>query len=74
MTWTMCLLYEVIAYHFMLSLLVSLLLRGFQISGYLAGLFNSHLIKRVMIVAPKTLIPHWMKELSVVGLSQKIRE
>lgn len=45
-----------------------------QISGYLAGLFNSRLIKRVMIVAPKTLIPHWMKELSVVGLSQKIRE
>uniref|UniRef100_A0A803KNA1 Protein CHROMATIN REMODELING 24 n=1 Tax=Chenopodium quinoa TaxID=63459 RepID=A0A803KNA1_CHEQI len=45
-----------------------------QISGFLAGLFNSRLIKRVMIVAPKTLLPHWIKELSAVGLSQKIKE
>ncbi|KAK4372081.1 hypothetical protein RND71_007465 [Anisodus tanguticus] len=45
-----------------------------QICGYLAGLFYSKLIKRVLIVAPKTLLPHWIKELTVVGLSQKIRE
>lgn len=44
------------------------------ISGYLAGLFNSRLVKRVMIVAPKTLVPHWIKELTATGLSQKIRE
>lgn len=45
-----------------------------QICGYLAGLFHSRLIKRVLVVAPKTLLPHWTKELSVVGLSGKTRE
>ncbi|KAJ7948086.1 chromatin remodeling 24 [Quillaja saponaria] len=45
-----------------------------QISGFLAGLFDSHLIRRVLIVAPKTLLPHWVKELSIVGLSDRIRE
>ncbi|KAJ9556695.1 hypothetical protein OSB04_011309 [Centaurea solstitialis] len=45
-----------------------------QICGFLAGLFHSNLIKRVLVVAPKTLLPHWMKELGVVGLSQKTRE
>ncbi|KAF3969894.1 hypothetical protein CMV_006353 [Castanea mollissima] len=45
-----------------------------QICGFLAGLFHSRLIKRAIIVAPKTLLPHWIKELSVVGLSNKIRE
>ncbi|XP_009628104.1 protein CHROMATIN REMODELING 24 isoform X1 [Nicotiana tomentosiformis] len=45
-----------------------------QICGYIAGLFYSKLIKRVLIVAPKTLLPHWIKELTAVGLSQKIRE
>ncbi|KAJ4715246.1 Chromatin remodeling 24 [Melia azedarach] len=45
-----------------------------QICGFLAGLFNSRLIKRVLVVAPKTLLSHWIKELSVVGLSAKTRE
>ncbi|KAK6259126.1 hypothetical protein SCA6_013600 [Theobroma cacao] len=45
-----------------------------QICGFLAGLFHSKLIKRALIVAPKTLLSHWIKELSVVGLSQKTRE
>ncbi|KAH0463984.1 hypothetical protein IEQ34_006770 [Dendrobium chrysotoxum] len=45
-----------------------------QISAFLAGLFQSTLIKRVLLVAPKTLLSHWMKELSVVGLSTRIRE
>ncbi|KAL9233353.1 hypothetical protein vseg_008368 [Gypsophila vaccaria] len=45
-----------------------------QIAGYLAGMFNSRLINRAMIVAPKTLIPHWIKELTVVGLSKMIKE
>lgn len=45
-----------------------------QICSFLAGLFNSHLIKRALVVAPKTLLPHWIKELSAVGLSQKTRE
>ncbi|KAI9114415.1 hypothetical protein K1719_014643 [Acacia pycnantha] len=45
-----------------------------QICSFLAGLFNSHLIKRALVVAPKTLLPHWIKELSVVGLSEKTRE
>ncbi|CAO2044363.1 unnamed protein product [Urochloa humidicola] len=45
-----------------------------QVSAFLAGLFHSRLIKRVIIVAPKTLLAHWTKELSVVGLKQKIRD
>lgn len=45
-----------------------------QISSFLAGLFTSHLIKRALIVAPKTVLPNWMKELSVVGLSRKARD
>lgn len=45
-----------------------------QICGFLAGLFHSSLIKRALVVCPKTLLPHWIKELSVVGLSEKTRE
>ncbi|XP_073140593.1 protein CHROMATIN REMODELING 24 isoform X2 [Henckelia pumila] len=45
-----------------------------QICGFIAGLFHSNLIKRVLVVAPKTLLTHWVRELSVVGLSEKTRE
>ncbi|KAA8531251.1 hypothetical protein F0562_005960 [Nyssa sinensis] len=45
-----------------------------QICGFLAGMFHSCLIKRALVVAPKTLLPHWIKELSAVGLSEKTRE
>ncbi|KAF5208145.1 Chromatin remodeling [Thalictrum thalictroides] len=45
-----------------------------QICSFLAGLFHSGLIKRVLVVAPKTLLAHWVKELRLVGLSEKIRE
>ncbi|KAL5993086.1 hypothetical protein ACLOJK_014007 [Asimina triloba] len=45
-----------------------------QISAFLAGLFHSGLMKRALIVAPKTLLAHWIKELTAVGLSEKIRE
>ncbi|XP_050205526.1 protein CHROMATIN REMODELING 24-like isoform X2 [Mercurialis annua] len=45
-----------------------------QICGYLAGLFHSKLIKRALIVAPKTLLSHWIKELTTVGLSRETRE
>ncbi|CAI0428080.1 unnamed protein product [Linum tenue] len=45
-----------------------------QICGFLAGLFHSRLIKRAMVVAPKTLLDHWIKELSIVGLSKETRE
>ncbi|KAL8170800.1 hypothetical protein V2J09_022604 [Rumex salicifolius] len=45
-----------------------------QMCGFLAGLFRCRLIKRVIIVAPKTLLPHWINELAVVGLSEKTRE
>ncbi|KAG2575965.1 hypothetical protein PVAP13_7KG359700 [Panicum virgatum] len=45
-----------------------------QVSAFLAGLFHSRLIKRALIVAPKTLLAHWTKELSVVGLKHKIRD
>ncbi|KAL5704507.1 DNA helicase [Ranunculus cassubicifolius] len=45
-----------------------------QMCSFIAGLFHSRLIKRVLVVAPKTLLSHWIKELTVVGLSAKIRE
>ncbi|CAN6241018.1 unnamed protein product [Urochloa humidicola] len=45
-----------------------------QVSAFLSGLFHSRLIERVLIVAPKTLLAHWIKELSVVGLKHKIRD
>ncbi|KAL6844258.1 hypothetical protein ACP4OV_025931 [Aristida adscensionis] len=45
-----------------------------QVSAYLAGLYHSRLVKRVLIVAPKTLLAHWTKELTVVGLEKKIRD
>ncbi|XP_068663518.1 protein CHROMATIN REMODELING 24 [Aristolochia californica] len=45
-----------------------------QIAAFLAGLFHSSLVKRALIVAPKTLLAHWIKELTIVGLSDKIRE
>ncbi|KAG5520407.1 hypothetical protein RHGRI_033105 [Rhododendron griersonianum] len=45
-----------------------------QICGFLAGLFHSNLIKRALVVCPKTLLPHWIKELSALGLSEKTRE
>ncbi|PKA64751.1 DNA repair and recombination protein RAD54 [Apostasia shenzhenica] len=44
------------------------------VSAFLAGLFHSRLIKRVLLLSPKTLIGHWLKELSVVGLSSRIRD
>ncbi|XP_051147249.1 protein CHROMATIN REMODELING 24 [Andrographis paniculata] len=45
-----------------------------QICSFIAGLFHSNLVRRVLVVAPKTLLTHWIKELSTVGLSQKTRE
>ncbi|XP_062227278.1 SNF2 domain-containing protein ENL1 [Phragmites australis] len=45
-----------------------------QVSAFLAGLFHSRLVKRVLVVAPKTLLAHWTKELLVVGLKEKIRD
>ncbi|KAM0847700.1 hypothetical protein ACQ4PT_054853 [Festuca glaucescens] len=44
------------------------------VSAFLAGLFHSGLIRRVLVVAPKTLLTHWIKELSVVGLRHMISE
>ncbi|XP_044414770.1 SNF2 domain-containing protein ENL1 [Triticum aestivum] len=45
-----------------------------QVSAFLAGLFHSGLIRRALVVAPKTLLTQWIKELSVVGLSHMIYE
>ncbi|KQK05279.1 hypothetical protein BRADI_2g19130v3 [Brachypodium distachyon] len=45
-----------------------------QVSAFLAGLFHSGLIRRVLVLAPKTLISHWVKELSLVGLKHKISD
>ncbi|GFR41048.1 hypothetical protein Agub_g1691 [Astrephomene gubernaculifera] len=45
-----------------------------QCSAFLAGLFNSGLVRRAIIIAPKTLLPHWIKELGVCGLKGLTRE
>ncbi|KAM0863315.1 hypothetical protein ACQ4PT_044690 [Festuca glaucescens] len=43
-----------------------------QVSAFLAGLFHSGLIRRVLVVAPQTILTDWIKELSIVGLRHKI--
>ncbi|XP_044954864.1 SNF2 domain-containing protein ENL1-like [Hordeum vulgare subsp. vulgare] len=43
-----------------------------QVSAFLAGLFHSGLIRRALVVGPRTLLTHWIKELSIVGLSHMI--
>ncbi|CAK9874771.1 unnamed protein product [Sphagnum jensenii] len=45
-----------------------------QIASFLAGLFYSRLIKCAVIVAPKTLMAHWAKELASVGLARKTHD
>ena len=61
---------------FFISLVIKYVftIMSLQICGFLAGLFHSNLTKRVLVVAPKTLLPHWIKELGVVGLAGKTRE
>jgi SNF2 family DNA or RNA helicase len=43
-----------------------------QCSAFLAGSFHSKVLKRAIIIAPKTLLAHWEKELRVCGLGNKI--
>ncbi|KAG8388804.1 hypothetical protein BUALT_Bualt02G0163200 [Buddleja alternifolia] len=45
-----------------------------QICSFMAGLFYSKLTRRILIVVPRTLLKHWITELSTVGLSEKTRE
>jgi hypothetical protein len=43
-----------------------------QCSAFLAGAFHSGALRTAMIVAPKTLLAHWEKELAVCGLKNKV--
>ena len=45
-----------------------------QISAYLSGLFLGMKAKRALVVAPKTLLKHWVKELTKCGLGDHIHE
>ena len=45
-----------------------------QISAFLSGLFRRKQAKRAVIVAPKTLLKHWVKELTKCGLGGLIFE
>ncbi|KAG2442553.1 hypothetical protein HXX76_002639 [Chlamydomonas incerta] len=45
-----------------------------QCAAFLAGLLGSGLARRALIIAPKTLLPHWAKELRVCGLASATRE
>ena len=43
-----------------------------QCSAFLAGLLRSRLAARVLVIAPKTLLAHWEKELGVCGLADRV--
>ncbi|KAH7307566.1 hypothetical protein KP509_22G065600 [Ceratopteris richardii] len=45
-----------------------------QMASFFVGLFASDLVKHVLIVATKSLIAHWRKELTSVGLEAKTRD
>eukprot|EP00198_Chlamydomonas_reinhardtii_P013591 XP_001702928.1 SWI/SNF chromatin remodeling complex component [Chlamydomonas reinhardtii] len=45
-----------------------------QCAAFLAGLLGSGLARRALIIAPKTLLPHWAKELRVCGLAGLTKE
>eukprot|EP00891_Asterochloris_glomerata_P006698 jgi/Astpho2/6698/gw1.00101.139.1_t len=45
-----------------------------QCSAFLAGLMTSKLIRRAIIVAPKTLLAQWEKELSRCGMGSLLSE
>jgi SNF2 family DNA or RNA helicase len=42
-----------------------------QCCAFLAGLLGSNLATRALVIAPKTLLLHWEKELGVCGLSAR---
>ena len=45
-----------------------------QCAAFLAGLIESRLIRRAIVVAPKTLLAQWRKELGVCGLQGHAHE
>ena len=45
-----------------------------QCAAWLAGLIESRLIRRAIVVAPKTLLAQWQKELGVCGLLGQTHE
>ncbi|KAL6778685.1 hypothetical protein ACKKBF_B05055 [Auxenochlorella protothecoides x Auxenochlorella symbiontica] len=45
-----------------------------QCCAFLAGMLESGLLRRALVVAPKTLLAHWKGELQVCGLSQRTHE
>jgi SNF2 family DNA or RNA helicase len=38
-------------------------------AAFISGLFHSNMARRVLIIAPKTLLAHWKSELEVCGLA-----
>ncbi|KAL4427704.1 hypothetical protein ABPG75_001793 [Micractinium tetrahymenae] len=45
-----------------------------QCAAFLAGLIESRLIRRAIVVAPKTLLAQWRKELDICGLGSAAAE
>eukprot|EP00887_Chlorella_sp_A99_P003096 scaffold9.g3096.t1 len=45
-----------------------------QCCAFLAGMLQSWLIRRAIVVAPKTLLAHWKKELEVCGVGPQAQE
>jgi len=45
-----------------------------QVSAFLAGKMHAKVVRRVLVVAPKTLLAHWDKELALCHLSEKTHQ
>lgn len=45
-----------------------------QCAAFIAGMLRSKLARRVMVVAPKTLLAQWNKELGICGIGTLARE
>ncbi|KAK9909741.1 hypothetical protein WJX75_006802 [Coccomyxa subellipsoidea] len=45
-----------------------------QCAAFISGMVKSHQARRALVVAPKTLLAHWEKELSVCGLASLTHE
>jgi len=43
-------------------------------AAFISGLFHSNMARRVLIIAPKTLLAHWKSELEVCGLEHLTAE
>ena len=58
----------------MIELLSTTCSKTLTSAAFLAGMLATGAVRRALIVAPKTLLAHWAKELQLVGLGRKTCE